>query len=153
MAATAKNGTNERPTNVILTGAVPGSQVHISSKIDFLHGLGSALVCGERNLVADVEIYKDFTRELLGDHVIRVKSKTTGVAWDFVRDEEFYSNSNFNCLIPKDYKSLLRAEVYSFYQPRRPSNRELTKDEDKSVDDARHARCVAGPPGSKYLSK
>jgi hypothetical protein len=80
MAATAKNGINERPTNGVPTGAVSGSQIYVSFEIDFLHGLGSTLVCGERNHVDDVEIYKDFTREFLGDDVIRVKSKATGVA-------------------------------------------------------------------------
>lgn len=148
LAAESEIGVNHRRTATILEGAVPGAAVNVSTKLDFLHGLGTALVVGNRNIISDWEITPSFDMQRVGDHEIHLKSKDTGLTWKFFRDPKRYKDLKFHYTINRE-----QYQVMSFYQPRTTRTTVLTPREEKLIDDARDVHSRLGHPEDQVLTE
>ena len=140
-------GINQRQAQITLEGAVPGATIEVDSKLDLLHGLGTALVVGSTNIVSDWEITGKFDRAYTGEHSIRLTSRETGKIWDFVRDPACYGDLKFHCTLDR-----VRYEVMSFYQPRRVRETNLSEVQQKSIEDAIHIHRMLGHPDDQVLA-
>ena len=147
LASDPSLGVNHRATHTTLEGAVPGALIEVNSKLDLLHGLGTALLIGPVNIVSDWEVTGKFDKQYMDDHTIRLTSRDTGKVWDFIRDPPRYGDLKFHCTMDRE-----AYEVLSFYQPRRPRNVEVTADQAKSIDNAAHLHRVMGHPGDHALT-
>ena len=148
LASTTTLGKRIFPANAILEGAVPGSAATVDKKIEFFLGLGNALVIGDKNIISDWEISPYFNKEYIGDHCIRIVSKTTGATWDFIRDPGPSSDKKFHLRIPRSAYT-----VYSFHSPDRVPDVNLTRDEERRISAVIYAHHLLGHPEDQVLQK
>ena len=147
LVSDATLGVNQRDTRTTLEGAVPGAVLDVDTKLDLLHGFGTALVAGDINIISDWEVTGKFDRQYTGEHSIRLTCRESGVSWDFVRDPRRYGDLKFHCTMDRE-----AYEVLSFYQPRRPRNTEVTAVQEKLIEDAAAFHRRMGHPGDHALT-
>lgn len=95
------------PVDLIIEGAIPGEIMRASIRMEFLHGLGTPLLAGDRNVISDYEISSEYEKKYASLHcVVLTRKDDPACTWDFIRDPERYGDLFYHCTVKKkDYLS------------------------------------------------